>query len=138
VQGNHVYDNWRDGVKLLFVPANFRGETDPAKAVDTSFDNVYRTNTMGTRPDGTRDPNGNDFWWDGQGKGNCWTGNVGAAGAAITSNQATGLPDCPGSPVILPGNAQLTASQAPCAQWDPQTNEDPPGCDWFTVPPEPR
>ena len=26
----------------------------------------------------------------------------------------------------------------PCASWDPQTNTDPPGCDWFTTPPEPQ
>jgi hypothetical protein len=26
----------------------------------------------------------------------------------------------------------------PCASWDPQTNTDPPGCNWFTLPPEPN
>ena len=28
VRDNHIYDNWRDGMKLLFVPAAFRGEPD--------------------------------------------------------------------------------------------------------------
>ena len=136
VRNNWVYDNWRDGFKLFYVPATFRGE--PEKGIDTSFDNTYANNRMGMRPDGTRDPNGNDFWWDGEGRGNCWTGNSGPGGSAATSNMA--LPDCPGSPVFLPGDPNKTASQAPCATWDPQDEElqDPPGCDWFARPPEPQ
>ncbi len=31
-----------------------------------------------------------------------------------------------------------TASQAMCSTWDPFTNPDPPGCDWFTRPEEPK
>jgi len=90
------------------------------------------------RPDGTRDPNGNDVWWDEQGRGNCFSGNVGPNGAAPTSNVATGLPACPGSSVLMPGIPTKTASQATCSTWDPFTNPDPPGCDWFTRPEEPK
>jgi hypothetical protein len=140
VRDNWIYDNWRDGVKLLWVPAAFRGEPD--KGVDTSFDNTFAGNRMGVRPDGARDPNGNDFWWDEQGKGNCWEGNTGPGGAAPSSNMPVpvlgGLPACPGSPVLSPGNPVKTASQATCSTWDPATNTDPPGCDWFARPPEPR
>jgi hypothetical protein len=140
IRNNHIYDNWRDGSKLLWVPANFRGETDPAKEVDTSFDNTYRDNKMGVRPDGTRDPNGNDFWWDEQGKGNCWSANAGPGGATPTDNVLAPLPGCPGSSAFSPGDPTKTASQAPCAAWDPQDDvmKDPPGCDWFERPPEPR
>ncbi|UGS34051.1 right-handed parallel beta-helix repeat-containing protein [Capillimicrobium parvum] len=139
VRDNWIYDNWRDGAKLLWVPANFRGESDPSKEVDTSFDNLYRDNHMGVRPDGTRDPNGNDFWWDEEGRGNCWMGNAGPGGAAPSSNVLLGLPGCPGAQVLLPGNPAKTASQATCSQWDPQDDllDDPPGCDWFTTPKEP-
>jgi hypothetical protein len=139
VRDNWIYDNWRDGAKLLWVPANFRGERDPSKAVDTSFDNLYRDNHMGVRPDGTRDPNGNDFWWDEEGRGNCWMGNAGPGGATPTSNVLLGLPGCPGSQILLPGNPAKTAGQATCSQWDPQDDllDDPPGCDWFTTPQEP-
>src|SRR5918999_1851207 len=136
VRDNFIYDNWRDGVKLMFVPAAFRGE--PEKGIDTSFDNTFADNHMGVRPDGARDPNGNDFWWDEQGKGNCWSGNVGPAGGDTSSNVATGLPPCPGSSVFSPGDPSKTASQATCSTWDPYTNPDPPGCDWFTRPQEPR
>ena len=138
VRDNWIYDNWRDGVKLLWVPAAFRGAD--ASKVDTSFGNIYRNNKMGVRPDGTRDPNGNDFWWDEEGARNCWSGNTGPGGAKPSSNVLLDLPGCPGSDIYSPGNAAKTASQATCATWDPQsdTMDDPPGCDWFTVPPEPK
>jgi hypothetical protein len=136
VRNNYIYDNWRDGVKLLFVPAAFRGQPDAG--IDTSFDNTMAGNKMGVRPDGVRDPNGNDFWWDEEGRGNCWTGNTGPAGAAPSSNVVLGLPDCPGSNVFNPGIAAKTASQATCSTWDPYENPDPPGCDWFTRPEEPK
>jgi hypothetical protein len=136
VRDNYIWDNWRDGMKLLYVPAAFRGQ--PEMGIDTSFDNTVSGNKMGVRPDGTRDPNGNDFWWDEEGRGNCWSENSGPAGAAPSSNVLTGLPDCPGSPVMTPGIPTKTASQATCATWDPFTNPDPPGCDWFTRPEEPR
>jgi hypothetical protein len=139
VRDNWIWDNWRDGVKLLWVPAAARGEPD--KGVDTSFDNAFTGNHIGVRPDGTRDPNGNDFWWDEQGRGNCFSDNFGAGGAAPSSNVLLGLPAC-GSPrasLYSPnGDTTKTSSQASCATWDPYENSDPPGCDWFTRPPEPR
>ena len=93
---------------------------------------------MGVRPDGARDPNGNDFWWDEEGRGNCWTGNTGPAGAAPTSNVVLGLPDCPARACCCPASPAKTASQATCSTWDPYDNPDPPGCDWFTRPEEPK
>jgi hypothetical protein len=138
VRDNYIYDNWRDGMKLLYVPAAFRGEPD--KGIDTSFDNLFANNHFGVRPDGTRDPNGNDVWWDEEGRGNCWEGNFGPGSAAPTSNVLLGLPTCsdPRTQVMNPGVPTKTASQATCSTWDPMMNSDPPGCDWFTRPPEPQ
>jgi hypothetical protein len=134
-RNNVIWDNWRDGIKLLYVPAAFRGEPD--EGVDTSFENTFASNRMGVRPDGTPDANGNDFWWDEQGRRNCWIDNVGIGGREPTSNVLLGLPECPGSDAMMPGNQAKTASQATCATWDPYENPDPPGCDWFDRPPEP-
>jgi len=134
-RNNYIYDNWRDGIKLLYVPAAFRGE--PEKGTDTSFDNTFANNKMGVRPDGKPDANGNDFWWDEQGKGNCWGGNTSHSGLQPSSNVIIGLPACPGSQNLRPGNQAKLASQATCATWDPMENPDPPGCDWFVRPPEP-
>jgi hypothetical protein len=135
VRNNYIYDNWRDGAKLLYVPAAFRGEPD--KGRDTSFYNTFADNKMGVRPDGSPDANGNDFWWDEEGKGNCWGGNTSHSGLRPSSNVVIGLPACPGSDMDRPGNQAKLASQASCATWDPYENPDPPGCDWFTRPPEP-
>jgi hypothetical protein len=134
-RNNHIYDNWRDGIKLLYVPAAFRGE--PEKGIDTSFYNTFADNKMGVRPDGTPDANGNDFWWDEEGKGNCWGGNTSHSGLRPSSNVVIGLPACPGTDRERPGDPAKTASQATCSTWDPMENPDPPGCDWFTRPPEP-
>jgi hypothetical protein len=38
----------------------------------------------------------------------------------------------------MPGNPAKTSSQATCSTWDPFNNPDPPGCDWFTRPKEPK
>ena len=95
---------------------------------------------MDVGPGGREDLNGNDFWWDGQGRRNCWEGNRGFRGSKPTDNVRGDLPECPGSPVILPGNGQL-ARQAACAAWDPSdeaTDSSLPGCDWFKNPSEPR
>jgi hypothetical protein len=146
VRGNRIWDNWRDGVKLLWVPRALRGDDPTGQSVntadnfDTSLANTFSGNKMGIDPSGKRDPNGNDFWWDGEGRNNCWSGNETPAGSKITSNQPLGLPGCPGSPVILPGSPTEQASQISCATWNPYDPvlRDPPGCDWFTQRPEPK
>jgi hypothetical protein len=99
ITGNHIYDNWRNGVRLLRVPAFLRGEDDPTKTYDTSHQNRFIDNRMGVRPDGRRDPNGydrnplnpndhgdgyGDFWWDEEGNGNCWKGNRAPGGSEPT------------------------------------------------------
>jgi hypothetical protein len=144
VRGNRIWDNWRDGAKLLYVPAAFRGEPD--KGVDTSFGNRFEGNLLGMAPGGAADPNGNDFWWDEQGRGNCWVGNAGPGGQPATHNVPTGLPECGSNhpelvipaPLFMPGDPVKSASQASCATWHPEDNPDPPGCDWFERPPEPQ
>jgi hypothetical protein len=137
IKGNFIYDNWRSGVRLFWVPAAVRGENDPALQFDTSNGNQFLENRMGMRPDGTRDPNGTDFFWDEEGQGNCWSGNVGAGGAPPTSDPAA-LPACPGGSPFSTGNSAKLAMEVPCATWNPRTNSDPAGCDWFTTPPEPK
>jgi hypothetical protein len=167
VEGNYIFDNWRRGTMLHWVPASFRGELDPGKAFDTSTNNAYVDNCMGIRPpdvrapdfgscQGSRDANGVDFWWDGEEgqdcdpdqpgcvdietvKSNCWSGNIGPDASQPTSDPAS-LPACPGfdTGLFVFPNVNKLLELLPCASWDPQTNTDPPGCDWFTTPPEPN
>jgi Right handed beta helix region len=166
VEGNYIFDNWRRGTMLHWVPASFRGEPDPGKGFDTSNNNAYVGNCMGIRPanlrapdyttcEGTRDPNGVDFWWDEEEgrdcdpdlpgcvdtetlRGNCWSGNVGPDGGQTTSDPSV-LPGCPGldNGFVFPNISKLI-ELLPCSEWDPRTNTDPPGCNWFALPPEPN
>jgi hypothetical protein len=134
LKNNYIYDNWRQGVLLLTVPAAIRGDNDPTHQQDTSSGNQFIDNVMGQAPDGTHQPNGLEFKWDSAGKGNCWQGNQMLSGHG--SDPST-LPACPGSPVYMPPNPAVTASEVPCTAWDPQQNPEPVGCDWFTTPPKP-
>jgi hypothetical protein len=165
VEQNYIFDNWRRGTMLHWVPAGIRGDQDPAKSNDTSTNNRYADNCMGVRPAdlgnvdfgtcaGTQDLNGVDFWWDEQEgqdcieeqagcveddsvKGNCWSGNTGLTGPATSDPVALLLPACPGLDTPRPSNTNKLLELIPCASWDPETNPDPPGCNWFTRPPEP-
>jgi Right handed beta helix region len=169
VANNYIFDNWRNGTMLFWVPATLRGESDNARNYDTSGNNMYTGNCMSTHPAvvdpaqvdfsqclGTRDSNGTDHWWDeeeGQDcdpnqsgcvdtdttRGNCWSGNLSTNGGAPSSNPNSLLmPGCPGNDLFRPGNSEKQAFLVPCATWDPTTNTDPPGCDWFTPQPEPQ
>ncbi|MGI8557628.1 MAG: hypothetical protein ACR2ND_04875 [Solirubrobacteraceae bacterium] len=134
LKNNYIYDNWRQGVLLLSVPAAIRGDTDPTHQTDTSNGNQFIANFMGQAPDGSRQPNGLEFRWDGGGKGNCFQDNTMRSGHG---SDPVLLPACPGAPIYLPPLSAVTASQLPCTAWDPNTNPEPVGCDWFTTPPRP-
>ncbi len=141
IEENQVWDNWRAGFMLFSVPAAIREEYDPAKAYDTSHNNMYFRNFLGLTPGQVVDLNGTDFWWDDQGGGNCWQENVGPE-ETVTSNTVYpgGLPDCDsGGSFGLPNNPQKSALIAACATYDRDDPElrDPPGCDFFDTPPEP-
>ena len=107
----------------------------PRAQFDTSNGNQFIGNQLGFSASGKRAPNGVDFFWDEEGKGNCWLGNQ-APGGKVTSDPAS-LPRCPNNGLFMPANASKSAAEVPCAQWDPKTNPDPPGCTWFTTPPKP-
>lgn len=142
-RNNYIFDNWRNGIMLHYVPAILRGSDSTGQSentgnpFDTSHRNRFTGNRMGMRPDGTADPNGTDFWWDEEGADNCWSRNIPADGAEITSDPAT-LPGCPAGSIFSTGHPIKDATLAPCATWNPQDSTDPPGCDWFTQPPEPK
>jgi hypothetical protein len=141
IRSNHIYDNWRSGFRLIYIPAVVRGDNDPRKQTDTSNGNQVLTNTFGMSPGARILPNGYDVTWDGAGSGNCFEGNRGTGNLldpdGITSEFQLRLPPCPGRPVWLPPNPLASALEVPCAAWDPSTMPNPPGCTWFTTPQEP-
>ncbi|MFN2526558.1 MAG: right-handed parallel beta-helix repeat-containing protein [Actinomycetota bacterium] len=131
---NYIYDNWRYGVALFWVPAYLRGDEEPEKQFDTSHFNRFVNNTMGVTPSGKMLRNGMDFWWDQEGMGNCWLNNFAPEG--ITSDPLI-LPSCDGPVLVGPWSPVKTASIAPCAFYDRETNPDPPGCPWLRRPDRP-
>jgi hypothetical protein len=138
MRNNYIYDQWKVGMVSASAPATLRGDPDPSHALDTSNGNQFIGNRLGVRPDGTRDPNGVDAFWDEQGAGNCWQGNVFGSGAGRRSVPGT-LPGCPntGPPGVV-NVVNYTARIVPCFAWDPNENPRPIACDWFDTPPEPK
>ena len=47
VRNNHIWDNWRDGMKLLFVPAAFRGEPDKGSTRRSTTSSPTTTSACG-------------------------------------------------------------------------------------------
>jgi hypothetical protein len=132
VRDNFIYNNYRRGMMLFWVPAVLRGDRDVGRQADTSNGNMFIDNKLGIDPSGAPAPNGVDVWWDEQGIGNCFSGNVSKSsrsGKVITNGPV--LPACPnpgGSPVA---NPLYAAELVGCTAWDPRDNPRPIGCDWF-------
>ncbi|PVG83652.1 hypothetical protein DDE18_04820 [Nocardioides gansuensis] len=139
VNANEVWDNWRTGFKLFWVPpALLRGEYDPLQQNDNSNHNAYTGNEMGFSPTGQVLPNGLDFWWDDAGVGNCWQDNLAAPGRQITHNATRGsLPSCGHRSDAPVSNLVKTTSMLPCAEFDRYSNPEPAGCDWIVTPTRP-
>lgn len=139
VKDNFIYDNWRWGTALISVPDALSNNFDrPPEAEDgklsTSHRNRHEDNSMGIRPDGAKQPNGKDFWWDEMGQGNCWEDNP-AAGGSVVSDPPR-LPGCTDFPNVGAPNPVKTQYLAACAF----AIDRGPGnatCDWFRVPPRP-
>jgi hypothetical protein len=149
MRGNYVYDNWRRGFMLFAVPdslicgpdsGNQQAGCEPEK-FNTSHYNQYYDNHMGISPTGAVLPNGTDFWWDqfGGNRGNCWFRNSGPA--PITTDPATGLPDCDdGKDPALSvgtGNPKNEGELLSCFVNFTTGNYQGGACPWFTPPSKP-
>jgi hypothetical protein len=135
LKANHLYDNWREGVLLLSVPAPVRGDNDPGHYSDTSNENQFVDNVMGQAPNGAKKPNGLEFKWDSTGNKNCFQGNKMQSGKGSIPPV---LPSCPNSiPNAVPFPTPVDDEQLPCTAWDPKAQPRPPGCDWFDTPAKP-
>jgi hypothetical protein len=117
IRNNHFWDNWRRAVMIFAVPDQLvcgpAGSVDPSDLAgcditkvppSTSYNNHVYGNAMGVAPDGTKAPNGLDFWWDEflGNTGNCFYDNTG-----VNGDRASIKSDPPINPLIagqsLPG-----------------------------------
>lgn len=127
VSGNRMWNNLRSAVRLYWVPAFQRGDLDPALAYDTSHGNRFVGNRMGVDPSGRARPNGVDFWWDEEGRGNCWSRN-----GKVTSDPKR-LPPCPSGSTFHRAATKKFQELVLCGGWRPARPEAP-GCPWLTLP----
>ena len=133
ISQNEIYDNWRNGVMLFWVPGVIRGALEVPAQLDTSNGNRTIGNRFGFHPAGVVQPNGVDVWWDEQGLGNCWDENVSASGA-VTADALLGLPGCAIGSLLPSGTVLKSVELLPCAEYNRTSNPSPTNCDWFTTP----
>ena len=129
---NWVYDNWKIGIVQTWVPGLVRDDNRLSSQGETSHYNRYLDNHMGTSATGERVPNGLDFFWDGEGTGNCWQT------AATDSVQPLALPNCPaGAQHRVIADPNKLVLFVDCAGYDLTKQALPAGCDWFNTPGRP-
>jgi len=135
IAGNRIYDNWRRGTMLIYVPDSLSDEKRTT-ANSTSHRNRYHNNVMGIAPNGSKMPNGVDFWWDeapGQ-MNNCWYEN----GDATTDPPGALTPsDCNNVSAGVTYGAKLAGELAPCAGSIESDQYDATTCPWFRTPEKP-
>ena len=135
ISGNRIYDNWRRGTMLIEVPDTFSKETSTT-VKSTSHRNRFHNNVMGIAPDGTKMPNGVDFWWDEPQyqKDNCWYDN----GDVTTDPPAPLMPSsCSNTSAGVTYPAKVANEIGPCAGAVAGDSWDPALCPWFRTPDKP-
>jgi hypothetical protein len=143
VRGNRIWDNWRRGAMLIAVPD---AVSDNVGYGTTSNRNKFHDNVVGVAPNGSKLPNGVDFFWD-QYPGNtnnCWFNN----GNATTDPPAPFMPtDCSNvsSGAFYPSRGAELGGCAAALEFGSQTRTgsgkapeyDEKQCVWFQSPPKP-
>jgi hypothetical protein len=126
-RNNWVYDNWKIGIVQTWVPGVARNDNRWSAQGETSHNNRYLANHMGTSATGQRLPNGLDYFWDGEGTGNCWET------ASTDVVQPITIPRCStGGPQRVLSDPNLLILFVDCSNYSLATKTLPAGCDWFS------
>ena len=135
IRGNRIYDNWRRGTMLINVPDSLSDE-QRTTVNSVSHRNRYHDNVMGLAPDGSKMPNGVDFWWDEAPNqmDNCWFDN----GNATTDPPGPLTPsNCENTSAGVTYSGKLSGELLPCAGAIAGGGYDPNTCPWFRTPEKP-
>ncbi len=126
---NFIYGNNYAGFVTSYVPGFVRNDDDFKYWFDTSHHNRYLNNKMGVTEKGESKPNGLNFWWDGQGRGSCWTP---MDNTLIRTMPACGSDDLPalGTHRYF-GEPAHTMKMLECASYSAGGQIIPGGCDWY-------
>jgi hypothetical protein len=120
---------------LINVPDSLSDEKRTT-ANSVSHRNRYHDNVMGIAPDGSKMPNGVDFWWDEAPNqmDNCWFDN----GNATTDPQGPLMPsNCENTSAGVTYGGKLSGELLPCAGAIAGGGYDPNTCPWFKSPEKP-
>jgi hypothetical protein len=140
VRGNRFWDNWRRGVMLIAVPDAASSKYDSQES--TSHRNRFHDNVMGVAPNGTKLPNGVDFWWDQHpsNSNNCWYHNKGGDGTDSSVTYDPARPMMPSDCTNVSTGATY-AAKAPelggCAGSIEANEYNATVCPWFVTPAKP-
>ena len=126
---NWVYGHSYAGFILSWAPGFIRADNSWPAQFDTSHHNRFYGNRLGVSPSGEHRANAIDFWWDGQGRGNCWQ--------AAPSTEPMSPPGCgvDGMPGI--STARMVAEPGKaiklyrCADYSLADARIPGDCEWF-------
>ena len=135
IEGNRIYDNWRRGTMLIQVPDSVSDEKK-LSAGSTSHRNRFHNNVMGIAPDGTKMPNGVDFWWDEApaSRDNCWYDN----GDVTTDPPGPLTPtNCSNTSAGVTYGGKAATELGPCAGSITSDSYDATLCPWFRTPEKP-
>jgi Right handed beta helix region len=136
VRNNRIWDNWRRGTMLIYVPDSLSGRSG-GDQFTTAHRNRYHDNVMGLAAGGERMPNGVDFWWDEapNQQDNCWFDN----GQGVTTDPPGPLmpSNCENTSAGVTYGAKLNGELLPCAGSIETDNYDATTCPWFRTPPRP-
>lgn len=130
-EDNWVYGHDRAAFVLHAVPAFIRSESSLAKQTDTSHHNRYVNNHLGVDQAGKSRPNKLDTWWDGQGEGNCWSGQDGRSNPPVLPSCGAQAGDVSGGSNRVVGEPVKLAALMVCAEYSAQERNLPAGCDWY-------
>ncbi|MFD7977888.1 right-handed parallel beta-helix repeat-containing protein [Streptomyces sp. NPDC059071] len=130
-ENNWIYGHQRAAFFLSAVPAFIRGESAWGKQTDTSHHNRYAANHLGVDRAGNTRPNRTDVWWDGQGGGNCWQPDTGAATPYALPTCGSRRGEVSGDTRRLVGEPVKLAQLLVCADYNVQARRLPAGCDWY-------
>lgn len=126
---NWIYGNKYAGFVTSYVPGFVRWDYGFGEQFDTSHHNRYIDNFMGIDENGQSQPNGMNFWWDGQGVGNCWTD---MPDTNIRTLPACGEDELPGIGTHRYfGEPAATLKMLECADYSRGDQRIPSGCDWY-------
>lgn len=132
IRRNRIWDNWRRGAMQVALPDLIANPGSGRLIGSTSHRNRYYENVMGLAPDGTRAPNGRDFWWDEAlgDQGNCWYDN-----GPVTSDPARLPSTCTNTSLGLSYAGHLLELLPCLAAFS--SGDRGGGCAWFRMPPRP-